>query len=140
MNFVTLYAFSADALLVLHVLFVIFAVVGLALIYVGNFLSWSWVRNRWFRLMHLLGIGIVVLQSWFGLICPLTIWEMDLRTRAGQAVYEGSFITHWLSGLLYYHAPPWVFIVCYTAFGALVAFSWFLVPPRPWAVCRSCKQ
>ena len=131
-----LYAIAADALLVVHVLFVFFVVFGLLLIFVGKWLSWQWVRNRWFRLAHLVGIGIVVLQAWFGLICPLTVWEMSLRARAGDAVYDGAFIAHVLNELLYYHAPPWVFVVCYTAFGILVVGSWFWVPPRPFGVSR----
>lgn len=131
-----LYAIAADALLVLHVLFVLFIVFGLLLIFVGRFLSWQWVRNRWFRLAHLVGIGIVVLQAWFGLICPLTIWEMSLRARAGDAVYEGAFIAHVLNELLYYNAPAWVFVVAYTVFGSLVVLSWFWVPPRPFGVSR----
>jgi polyferredoxin len=80
---------------------------------------------------HLIGIGIVVLQAWLGLICPLTIWEMNLRAKAGEVVYEGSFITHVLNDLLYYDAPAWVFVTCYTAFGGLVLLSWLWVPPRP---------
>jgi hypothetical protein len=130
------YAIAADALLVLHVLFVVFIVFGLVLIFVGRFLNWQWVRNRWFRLAHLIGIGIVVLQAWFGLICPLTIWEMSLRARAGDAVYEGAFIAHVLNELLYYDAPAWVFVVAYTVFGSLVVLSWFWVPPRSFRVSR----
>lgn len=125
-----LYALASDAMLLAHVLFVIFVVFGLVLIFAGKFMSWQWVRNPWFRMVHLLSIGIVVLQSWFGVICPLTIWEMELRAKAGQAIYEGSFITHWLNELLYYQAPSWVFMVCYTFFGGLVLFSWFVVRPR----------
>jgi hypothetical protein len=126
----TLYSLVADTILVTHVLFVAFVVLGLILIFVGKFLSWLWVRNPWFRVAHLLGIGVVVLQAWFGVICPLTIWEMDLRSKAGETIYEGSFITHWLNALLYYQAPSWVFVVCYTVFGGLVSASWFLVRPR----------
>jgi hypothetical protein len=129
-----LYSLVADAILVTHVLFVAFVVLGLILIFVGKFLSWQWVRNPWFRVTHLLGIGVVVLQAWFGVICPLTIWEMDLRSKAGKTIYEGSFITHWLNELLYYQAPSWVFVVCYTAFGGLVLASWFLVRPRAFSV------
>ena len=128
-----LYAFAADALLITHVLFVVFIVSGLVLIFIGRFLCWRWVRNPWFRIAHLLGIGFVVLQSWFGAICPLTIWEMELRSREGETVYQGSFITHWLQELLYYQAPPWVFVVCYTVFGALVLSSWFFIRPRPFS-------
>jgi hypothetical protein len=131
-----LYAIAADALLVLHVLFVLFIVFGLLLVFVGKLLGWQWVRNRWFRLAHLVGIGIVVLQAWFGLICPLTIWEMSLRARAGDTVYEGAFIAHILNELLYYHAPAWVFVVAYTVFGSLVLLSWFWVPPRSFRESR----
>lgn len=125
-----LYSLAADALLVTHVLFVVFVVLGLILVYVGRLLTWHWVRNPWFRIAHLLGTGIVVLQSWFGATCPLTIWEMKFRSMAGGAVYAGSFLMHWLNELLYYQAPPWVFVTCYTVFGCLVLSSWFLVRPR----------
>ena len=130
MNTQTFYLLAADAMLALHVLFVAFVVVGLVLILAGGILRWSWVRNRTFRIAHLVAIGIVVLQSWFGMICPLTTIEMALRARAGDATYAGSFIAHWLESLLYYQAPAWVFAVCYTAFGALVVASWFWVRPR----------
>ena len=121
---------AADLLLVLHASFVAFVIFGLVLIIAGRFLSWSWVRNRWFRIVHVACIGIVVVQSWFGVICPLTTWEMALRSKAGDTTYEGSFISHWLGELLYYEAPAWVFVLAYTAFGALVLISWFWVRPR----------
>ena len=129
-----LYSLVADAILVTHVLFVAFVVLGLIFIFVGKFLSWLWVRNPWFRVTHLLGIGVVVLQTWFGVICPLTIWEIDLRSKAGETIYEGSFMMHWLNELLYYQAPSWVFVVCYTIFGGLVLISWFLVRPRAFSI------
>lgn len=124
------YLLAADALLFSHVMFVAFVVFGLALILLGKVMGWLWVRNLWFRIAHLVAIAVVVLQSWAGVICPLTIWEMALRERAGSATYAGSFISHWLEVLLYYQAPAWVFAVCYTAFGASVVASWFWVPPR----------
>ena len=128
-----LYLLAADVLLFGHVLFVAFVVVGLVLILIGKLLGWAWVRNPWFRFSHLAAIGIVVLQSWVGLICPLTTWEMALRARADDVVYSGSFISHWLDSLLYFQAPAWVFTVCYTLFGALVVASWFWVRPRRFA-------
>lgn len=73
----------------------------------------------------------MVLQSWLGVLCPLTTWEMALRERAGEATYSGSFIAHWLAAQLYVEAPPWAFTVAYTAFGLLVLASWVLVRPRP---------
>jgi hypothetical protein len=124
------YLLAADALLLVHVLFVAFVVFGLVLILVGGLFAWSWVRNRVFRLAHLTAIGIVVMQSWLGMICPLTIWEMALRGKAGDAVYSGTFVSHWLDKVLYFDAPAWVFVVCYTVFGLLVAASWIWVRPN----------
>lgn len=120
----------ADLLLILHTMLVAFVILGLVATFVGHFLGWQWVRNFWFRLSHLSVIGIVVLQSWLGVLCPLTAWEMALRVKAGEAGYEGSFIQHWLQSILYYSAPDWVFILVYTVFGALVLASWYLVRPR----------
>ncbi|MEL6447577.1 MAG: DUF2784 domain-containing protein [Pseudomonadota bacterium] len=123
------YRLAADALLLLHVGFVLFVVVGLAVVWIGAWRGWRWVRSPYFRIAHLLCIGVVVLQAWLGRICPLTIWEMALRERAGEATYDGAFIAHWLETLLYYDAPMWVFAVVYTAFAALVIASWIWVPP-----------
>ncbi len=128
-----IYLAVADMLLFTHFLFVIFVVSGLLLILAGKIFSWAWVRNPWFRLAHLVGVTVVVLQSWLGVICPLTTWEMELRSKAGDAAYAGTFISHWLEKLLYYQAPAWVFIACYTTFGILVLLSWLWVRPRPFA-------
>lgn len=126
------YLLAADAVLLLHVLFVVFVVLGLLLILAGGARGWRWVRRPLFRWLHLAAIGIVVLQAWLGRICPLTDWEMALRQRAGEAVYAGGFVAHWLEQVLYYRAPDWVFVVVYTGFGLLVLLSWALVRPRPW--------
>ena len=125
------YLLAADAVLSLHVLFVAFVVLGLLAIFAGAALSWAWVRNPVFRILHLLAIIVVALQAWLGMVCPLTTIEMSLRARAGDVVYGGTFISHWLQELLYYEAPDWIFQVCYTAFALLVAISWPLVRPRP---------
>jgi hypothetical protein len=125
------FGIAADAVLFVHALFVAFVVLGLLAIYAGYALGWSWVRNPWFRLLHLLAIAVVVTQSWFKAICPLTTLEMTLRKRAGGATYPGSFVAHWIESLLYYDAPAWVFVAAYTAFGALVAASWYWMRPRP---------
>jgi hypothetical protein len=127
-----MFALAADAILLLHVLFVGFVIVGLLLVICGGLRGWSWVRNPWFRLTHLLAIAVVLLQSWVGVICPLTTWEMALRSQAGSATYAGSFISYWLGRILYYQAPSWVFVVSYTVFGLLVVACWLWVRPRPW--------
>lgn len=126
-----LYLVAADLVLYLHVGFVVFVIAGLVLIFVGKLLGWSWIRNGWFRLAHLAAIAVVVLQAWLGVICPLTTLEMWLRAKAGDVVYPGSFIAHWVEQILYYDAPAWVFTLCYTVFGLLVLASWIWIRPHP---------
>ena len=127
----TIYLLTADAVLILHVLFVAFVVIGLLFIFLGKARGWFWIRNPLLRLAHLAAISVVTLQSWLGMMCPLTLLEKSLRLRAGDTVYTGSFISHSLETLLYYKAPAWVFVVCYTTFGIIVVASWLRVRPRP---------
>ena len=124
------YRLLADAVLLLHFAFVVFVVGGFALILAGLARHWAWVRNRWFRLAHVLAIGIVVAQAWLGAICPLTTWENALRRRAGQDPYSETFMQHWLHKLLFYDAEPWVFTAIYTLFGAVVLLVWWLSRPH----------
>lgn len=123
-------ALLADLLLVLHAMVVLFVVGGLAAILLGAALGWRWIRNPAFRLAHLGTIAFVVIQTWLGELCPLTVWEQALRDQAGQPAYQGSFIAHWLDRLLYVDAPWWVFVLAYTFFGLVVLATFLLVPPR----------
>ena len=124
------YSHFADLVLLIHFAIVLFVVGGLLLIVLGNFLRWSWVNHWWFRAMHLLAISVVVLESWLGIECPLTTLENWLRLQAGQGVYQGSFIQHWVHGVMFYQAPGWVFALAYTLFGLAVVTAWWRWPPH----------
>ena len=126
----THYLLAADITLAVHIGVVMFVVVGLLLTVVGGLLKWQWIKNPWFRYSHLGCILIVVAQAWLGMICPLTTLEIWFRERAGQDTYSGSFITHWMTELLYYDFPSWVFTAAYTAFGGLVVATWVWIRPR----------
>jgi hypothetical protein len=117
-------------LLALHVGVVLFVVGLLPLVLMGGALGWRWVRHRGLRATHLGLMLFIAAQAWLGQLCPLTVWEQNLRRVAGQGVYTQSFIEHWLSRLLYWQAPWWVFVATYTAFAALVALAWWWVRPR----------
>jgi len=121
----------ADLVLSFHALIVAFITLGLILILIGGFRQWRWIANPWFRVAHLLGITIVVLQSWLGVLCPLTILEAWLRQQAGSETYQESFIQYWLQEILFYQAPLWVFAVAYTTFALLVLMAWLLFRVGP---------
>lgn len=76
---------------------------------------------------------MVAAQALLGVICPLTIWEDELRMVAGgEGRYAGSFIQHWLHQIIFFEAEGYVFTVAYVVFFLAVAGSLWLVPPaRP---------
>lgn len=124
------WALAADALMALHLLVVLFVVGGLLYVWAGYRRHWPGARAWPLRLAHLGSIGFVAVQAWLGRICPLTIWEMALRQRAGQTTHGDSFVAHWLSRLLYWEAPPWAFTTAYTLFGLAVLLTWWWMPPE----------
>ena len=124
------YQALADTILLLHFVVVLFVVLGLPVILLGNRAGWSWVNNLWWRVAHLAAIGVVILQAWMGQYCMLTELESSLREQAGQFGYKRSFIEHWVQRALYFEAPIWVFSMAYTGFGLLVAWAWWRFPPK----------
>ncbi len=121
------YHVLADVVLVVHFLFVVFVVGGLAVIWLGAWCRWEWTRKPWFRWVHLAAILFVACTSLFGVLCPLTVLEDHLR---GLSDVGPGFIARWLSRWLYYDFPAWVFTAVYLAFAVLVVATFWLVPPR----------
>jgi len=124
------YAYLADLVVAIHLLYVLTVLVGLVLILVGWLARWQWIRHFWLRIIHLLMIAVVAFQAWVGVVCPLTHLENYFRKLAGQTGYSGTFIGHLLESLLYYEAPPWVFILAYTLVAILIFATLILVPPN----------
>ena len=125
-----IYEAAANTTLFAHVCYIAFVVFGLILTWFGIVFRWQWIRNRWFRGVHLAMIVIVVFEAWVGIICPLTTLENWFRKRSGQSVYDGDFIAIWLHDLIFFNASPWVFTCGYTFFGLGVLATWWLAPPN----------
>jgi hypothetical protein len=85
------YRILADAVVGLHLLFVLFVIAG-------GFLVLRWRR---LMLLHLPAAAWGALIEFRGWICPLTPLENWLRRRSGQAGYGGGFVEHYLLPVLY---------------------------------------
>jgi polyferredoxin len=121
-----MHALAADIILVVHFAFVLFVLGGLALIWIGYVAGWQWVRNLWFRALHLAAIVFVAGEALLGVMCPLTVWEDALR----GATHDKGFVARWVHRLMFYSAPEWVFTALYVAFALVVAATLWWVPPR----------
>ena len=85
------YAFLADLVVITHMAFVLFVVLGWLLLF-------RWPRVAW---IHVPMAAWGVFTEFAGIICPLTPLENSLRVRAGGAAYAGGFVEHYLIPVLY---------------------------------------
>jgi Protein of Unknown function (DUF2784) len=88
-----LYRAAADAVLALHLAFILYVVAGALLV----------ARYRWTIWIHLPAAAWGAAVELSGAICPLTYWENALRNRAGDAGYAESFVEHYLLPVVYPH-------------------------------------
>lgn len=86
-----LYRLAAEAVLLSHLAFILFALLGAVIA----------VRWRWIIVVHLPAAIWGFFVEITGRICPLTYLENSLRTRAGLSGYTESFIEHYLLAIIY---------------------------------------
>lgn len=82
---------AADATLLVHLAFILFATVGAVLA----------IRWRWLPFIHLPAATWGAFVEISGRVCPLTHLENYYRVRAGRSGFEGSFVEHYLLGVIY---------------------------------------
>jgi len=115
----TLFLAAADAVVALHLLWILFLIMGAL---PGR--RWAWVQ--W---THLAALAFSIVLQVFGWICPLTYLEAWLRKLGGAQPYEGTFIRHYVEQIVYADIPRGVLLA-----GTLmvVALSlWRYRRPRP---------
>jgi hypothetical protein len=86
-----LFRLAADAVLLLHLAFILFALLGAAMA----------VRWRWILVVHLPVAAWGFFVELTGRICPLTYLENTLRIKAGLSGYTESFVEHYLLAIIY---------------------------------------
>lgn len=81
----------AASVVVVHVLFVVFATLG-------GLLALRWPRIAW---VHVPCAAWAAFVEFSGRICPLTPLENELRRRAGLDLYSGDFVAYYIFPILY---------------------------------------
>lgn len=126
-----LYARLADALVLMHLAFVAFVVLGQVGILAGIALRKPWARNLTFRSIHLVCIGVVAAEGMLDIECPITVWERNLRFSAGEEVSNAPFIPRMANRILFYPGIPHSYFEWgHIGFGAMVFLTFILWPPK----------
>ncbi|WP_371230149.1 DUF2784 domain-containing protein [Pseudomonas sp. QE6] len=86
-----LYRLAADAMVLLHLGFILFVLLGGPLVL-------RWPRLAW---LHVPAAAWGMAVEFLHLYCPLTPLENRLRALAGDNGYDGGFIEHYLIPLIY---------------------------------------
>ena len=85
------YSIAADALVIVHLVFIVFVMLGGLLL----------LRWRWLLYLHLPAVAWGILVELFGWLCPLTPLEQHFRILAGETGYSGGFVQHYLLPIIY---------------------------------------
>ena len=115
----TLFLAAADAVVVIHLLWILFLILGAL---PGS----RWAGVKW---THLAALVFSIALQVFGWICPLTHLEVWLRQLGGAQPYEGTFIRQYIEQVVYVEIPRGALFA-----GTLlvVALSlWLYFWPRP---------
>lgn len=115
---------------IVHLGYILFVVVGMALILAGVARGWAWVRDARFRIAHLAAIVLVCIEWMVGIQCPLTTLENRLRAACGSIGYPHDFLGYWVDRLVFYNLPEWIFAVAYLGFALAVAAVFIIAPPQ----------
>ena len=123
-----IYRLLADAVLMLHLLFIGFVIFGGLLA----------LRATWIALAHIPAACWGVFIELTGGLCPLTLMEVGLRRIAGDAGYSGSFIEHYLLPIIYpagltrdiqFGLAGSVLLINVAIYGKLV-YRWWIFRPK----------
>ena len=118
MGEITAYGALADAVVLLHFLWIVFLFIG-----------GIWGRRyRWVKRVHLAGLAFAFIVEVFDLYCPLTDLEVWFRRKGEVGGYTGSFITHYLDRLIYIELPRAVIVLSTVALCGLNL--WLYLRPR----------
>jgi Protein of Unknown function (DUF2784) len=128
-----MYGLLADLIDIIHFAYVAFVVIGQLLILIGIVLRWQWIRNPWFRFIHLAMILIVAFEAMCDMECPLTVWEYNLRVAAGQDPRTGTYIARLFRQIFFWQPTDdcvKILAWCYWGAAGLVLATFCIAPPR----------
>ena len=115
----------SEIVLLFHFCIFLFIMLSFFLIPFGYYQKWEWVKNRYYRLIHLILMGIIFIETILGFMCPLTILENFLRNN----IQINNKITQIIHQIMYWNLPTYQFIILYLLSLLYLIFLWFFFKP-----------
>ena len=103
----------------------LFMILSFFLIPLGYYQKWEWVKNKYYRLIHLILMGIIFIETILGFMCPLTVLENFLRNN----IEINNKITQIIHQIMYWDLPTYQFIILYLLSFLYLIFLWFFFKP-----------
>ena len=116
----------SEIILLLHLLIFLFITLSFILIPIGYFQKWKWVKNKYYRSIHLILMGIISIETILGFMCPLTILENYFR----DDIKVDNKLTEIAHQILYWDLPNYQFIILYILSFSYLIFLWFFFKPN----------
>ena len=115
----------SEIVLLVHFCIFLFILLSFFFIPIGYHQKWKWVKNRYYRSIHIILMGIIFIETILGFMCPLTILENFLRndTKVNNKFTE---IIHLI---MYWDLPSYQFIILYLLSILYLVFLWFFFKP-----------
>ena len=115
----------SEIVLLFHFCIFLFITLSFFLIPLGYYLKWEWVKNKYYRLIHLVLMVIIFIETILGFMCPLTILENFLR----NDIEINNKITQIIHQIMYWDLPTYQFIILYLLSLLYLIFLWFFFKP-----------
>ena len=115
-----------EIVLFFHFFIFLFITFSFFLIPFGYFKKWEWVKNKYYRLIHLVLMGIILIETILGFMCPLTILENFLRNN----IEVDNNLTQIIHQIMYWNLPNYQFIILYILSFSYLIFLWFFFKPN----------
>ena len=115
----------SEIVLLFHFCIFLFIILSFFFIPFGYYQKWEWVKNKYYRLIHLVLMGFIFVETILGFMCPLTVLENFLRNNIGIN-YK---ITQIIHQIMYWDLPTYQFIILYLLSLLYIIFLWIFFKP-----------
>ena len=116
----------SEIILLFHFCIFLFMILSFFLIPLGYYQKWEWVKNKYYRSIHLILMGIISIETILGFMCPLTILENYFR----DDIKVDNKLTEIAHQILYWDLPNYQFIILYILSFSYLIFLWFFFKPN----------